>query len=235
MQSVGRAIDDGDRLRILTELTQWASSGNFYALRTRALILLVWGSALRLSEALALDLAQVLEQPHRADLGRLRGTVTVRADQAKGRRQGRHRWNSAGAIVVTQPASRALREYLAEALKREWLKLPAAAGDPLFVTIKGGRTPGAASRTRLGSRAAQRSWADVQRRAGIAEPYRFHDLRHDALTRVGRVANGNVFQVARFGRLRDIRTAQRYVHGSTGEIAELAELAAKRPPPRRGQ
>lgn len=231
----GRAIDDRERNRILSTLTKWAAGGSFYALRTRALILLVWGSALRLSEALALDVAQVLEQPDRAELGRIRGSSLVRPEQAKGRRQGEHRWHSGGTFVITSPAAKALRAYLAEAIARGWITLPAQPRDPLFITVKGGRTKGAPSRERLGSRAAQRSWVDTQQRAGIVDLYRFHDLRHDALTRMGDASNGNVFKVAAFGRLRDIRTAQRYVHTSAGSLAELAELAARRPPPKRGR
>jgi integrase len=226
VNEVGRAIDDGDRGRILAALTQWAASGSFYALRTRALILLVWGSALRLSEALALNIDQILEDPTLDRLGRIRGTALVRADQSKGRRKGPRRWNSSGAFVLTKPARIALREYLAECHKRGWVTLPVKRDTPLFVTVKGGKSKGAPSRERLGKRAAQRSWTEVQKRAKVHEHYRFHDLRHDALTRVGDVSSGNVFKVAQFGRLRDIRTAQRYVHGSTASLAELAELAS---------
>lgn len=230
MSEVGRAVDEADRAKLLATLTQWAAARSFYALRTRALVLLAWGSALRLSECLKLDIEQVLEDPNLRKLGRLRGTAYVRGEQAKGRRKGPRRWNSAGAFVITKPARVALREYLIECVRRGWLTLPAPKGTALFLTIKGRVAKGArVQRGRLGKRAAQHSWTALQKRARISETYRFHDLRHDALTRVGDVSSGNVFKVAQFGRLKDIRTAQRYVHGSMATLAELAELASRAP------
>lgn len=230
MSEAGRAVDDADRAKLLATMTQWAAARSFYALRTRALVLLAWGSALRLSETLKIDLDQVLEDPTAAKLGRLRSTAYVRGEQSKGRRVGERRWNSAGAFVLTKPARIALREYLQECMRRGWLTLPAPKGTPLFLTIKGRVGKGErVQRGRLGKRAAQHSWTALQRRARVLEPYRFHDLRHDALTRFGDVSSGNVFKVAQFGRLKDIRTAQRYVHGSIATLAELAELASAAP------
>lgn len=226
MNEVGRAIDDGDRARILAELSRWAASRSFYALRTRALILLVWGSALRLSEALSLNVDQIVEDPTLDRLGRIRGTALVRAEQSKGRRKGPRRWNSSGVFVLNKAARIALREYLTECVRRGWLELPIPRDTKLFMTVKGGKTKGAVSRGRLGKRAAQRSWTVVQGKAKVADHYRFHDLRHDTLTRIGDASSGNVFKVAQFGRLKDIRTAQRYVHGSTASLAELSELAS---------
>lgn len=226
----GRAIDELDRAKLLATLTQWAASQSFYALRTRALILLAWGSALRLSECLALNVDQILEDPTAETLSRIRGTAYVRADQTKGRRVGHTRWTSAGPFVLTKPARQALRAYLQESIRRGYLSLPPKRGTPLFVTLKGRVDKGQkVKRGRLGKRAAQHSWSSVQRRAGMQDIYRFHDLRHDALTRLGDAAQGNVFKVAQFGRLRDIRTAQRYVHGTIATLAELAELASSPP------
>lgn len=226
MNEVGRAIDDGDRERILAELSRWAASRSFYALRTRALVLLVWGSALRLSEALNLNVDQILEDPTAASLSRIRATAVVRAEQSMGRRRGVQRWNSSGAFVLDKAARLALREYLEECERRGWLTFPVAKDTKLFMTLKGGKTKGAPSRERLGKRAAQRSWTLVQAQAKVADHYRFPDLRHDTLTRIGEASLGNVFKVAQFGRLKDIRTAQRFVHGRTASLAELSELAS---------
>ena len=202
---------------MLSTLDKWAAGDDFNAVRTRALVLLVWGSALRLKEAIALDLSQVLEDPSSSSIGRLRGSAFVRPEQSRG--------DSAGLFLITKPARAALRVYLEECIKRGWLALPATKGTPLFITIKGGRTKGALSRQRLSKRAAQHTWTQLQLRAGIAGAYNFQDLRHDSLTRIGEASNGNVFQVAQFGRLKDIRTAQHFVRGSTSTVAELGELA----------
>lgn len=227
MSEVGRAIDDHDRGKLLATLTQWAAGRSFLALRTRALVLLAWGSALRISELLALNVDQVLEDPRAATLGRIRSTGYVRGEQSKGRRKGPQRWTSAGTFIITKPARAALRDYLIEALERGYLTLPASSSSPLFVALKGRVGKGQkVRRGRLGKRAAQSTWDTVQRKAGLHDPYRFHDLRHDALTRLGEAAKGNPFRVAQYGRLKDIRTASRYVHGSIATLAELAELAA---------
>lgn len=209
----GRAILPDDRARIRAALREWADAGSFHGLRTRALILLVWGSALRLSEALALELGQVLERaptsPKR--LGRVRSTGYLRAEQSK-----KHKGE--GPFVVTKAAREALRAYLSEAIARGWIPTdePAAA---LFVTVKGN------DHARMGKRAAQYSWQQAQERARVAAPYRFHDLRHDALTRFSDQCEGNPFKVATFGRIRDVRTASTYVHADPLRLAKLAELA----------
>lgn len=226
MSGAGRAIEDSDRARVLSTSAKWASSGDFNALRTHALVLLAWGSALRLKEAIALDLDQVLEDPTSEKIGRLRASAFVRPEQSKGSRKGKSTWTSAGLFLITKQARAALRAYLEECIKRGWLTLPAPKGTPLFITIKGGRTKGALSRQRLSKRAAQHTWGQLQLRAGIATAYNFQDLRHDSLTRIGEASDGNVFRVAQFGRLKDIRTAQHFVRGSTATVAELGELAA---------
>lgn len=182
-------------------------------MRTRALVLLMWGSALRVSEALALEVGQVLQSPpaSAARIGRIRGTGYLRATQSK-------RGCGEGPFVITKGARSALRPYLVEAFKRGWLPLEDLAG-PLFITAKGG------SHGRVGKRAAQTSWRQVQDRASVLEPYRFHDLRHDAVTRVSNRAGGDAYKVAAFARLQDIRTTAVYVHSDPVVLSKLAELA----------
>ncbi len=194
-------------------MRQWADSGAFHGLRTRALTLLVWGSALRLSEALALDIGQVLQRvpTNPRTIGKVRGTAYLRPSQSKG-------GHAAGAFVITKAARDALRPYLLEGLRRGWIPV-GDADAPLFVTARGG------GHQRVRKRAAQYAWERLQQRAGIRELYRFHDLRHDAMTRVSNRAGGDMFKVAAFGRLRDIRTTATYVHSDPVALAHLAELA----------
>lgn len=232
MNDLGRAIEPADRAKILRVLSD-VKRGSFVALRDRAIVITAWGSALRLSEVLALDLDQILEDPRASTLGRLRGTVYMRGEQTKGRRKGPRRWNSAGTVVLPKRARLAIREYLNETIKRGWLTLPAPRGTPVFLAIKHGRAnrDGVRKplRSRLGKRAAQRAWQLIQLRAGLLQLYRFHDLRHDSLTRVGHASKGNPFVVAQFGRLKDIKTALRYVHGSVATLTELGELSDREP------
>lgn len=190
------------------------SAHNFTQLRTSALVLLAWGAALRLSEVLALDVDQVLEEPKRSKLARVRATGYLRTDQAE----------RPGAFIITTQARAALGAYLRALIDREWLTLPAQ-GVPLWVTVKGGRNKGAPSRTRLGKRAAQLCLEQALQGAGVVrEPYRFGDLRHDALTKFGASCR-DPFAVAQFGRMGDARTAARYVPHLPSSLAQLASTA----------
>ena len=210
----GRSIAPDDMRRLQKSWAQLPTS-DFAAVRTRALVQLALGSSLRLSECLALDLEQLLQDSPEQRRLRIRKSAYLLDVQAKGGR--------GGVFVLPEDSRRALATYARLARAKGWAFVDEWSG-PVFVTVKGrGRT--GPHHVRLSARAAQVSWARYQDAIGMREPYRFHDLRHDALTRFADSAKGNPFQVAQFGRLRDIRTALRYVHGSTSSIAELAELA----------
>ena len=213
----GRSITAADRRKLRAELARAKSPPQ---LRDRALFLTLWSSAMRVSEALALDLAQCLEDPDRPTLGRFRAEVLLRPEQTKGRRNvpPPQRWNSAGRVHVSAEARAALRPYVQLVLARGWT----STAGPLFISMQG-RGHG-----RLSKRAAQRAWHELQTRAQIRDHYRLHDLRHDAVTRFAAEASGDVFAVAAFARFNDIRTAQRYVHMQAEEIARLAERASRR-------
>lgn len=232
MKEPGRDIDDADRAKALQWLTEQAQRpGAFLHLRNRALMLLAMLSALRLKELLALNVNQVLEDPTTSTLGRLRSSGYIRPEQTKGRRRGERRWTSAGTFVIPKLAREALRAYLSERIKRGWLTLPCKDDVPLFVTWR--RTTKASAKERaadvpgrLAKRSAEAAWEDVQARARLVQRYRFHDMRHDSLTRMSDASGGNPFRVAQHGRLRDIRTAQRYVHNDVATLEELSELAS---------
>lgn len=211
--SAGRTILAHDRARLRAAMREWAGMG-FHGLRTRALIHLVWGSALRLSEALALEVGQVLEGAPKTTtrIGRVTGLGHLRKEQSK-------RGSASGPFVITRIAREALHAYILDALGRGWIPTedPSA---PLFVTAKGG------GHKQVGKRAVQDSWKLLQARARVVEPfYRFHDLRHDALSRYSNRAGGDMYRVAAFGRLTDIRTSAVYVHSDPREIFRLAEEA----------
>jgi site-specific recombinase XerD len=211
MTAPAQTIEPAHARRLLDRLTE--PTKNLTDLRTNALVLLGWGSALKLSEVLALNVDQVLQDPTRAKLTPIRETGYLRADQT----------SAAGPFILSAHAREALARYLRELIDREWLTLPSEG--PLFVTMKGGRTKGAVSRLRLGKRAAQLCFEQLQDRAGIrGAHYRYGDLRHDALTTFGRVA-GSPTTIAQFGRIRDQRTAQRYARSQPASLATIAQLA----------
>lgn len=200
-----------DRTLILTELRKHRAH-DFERLRLRAMALLAMSSGLRLSECLALNVEQITNS---ARSGGVRTSCKLEDEQAKG--------GHGGEFTITSTARAAMRDYLAEARARKWVGLEGA----LFVAMRRGKLSGgdARSHPRLSRVSAWRAWINLQERAGITNPYRFHDLRHESGTRVADASNGNVFKVAGHMRLRDVRTAQTYVHGDANDLAELAERA----------
>lgn len=221
--SHGRAIIPEDRAALLRALAAHGPH-QFEALRTAALVQLAWLSGLRISECIALDVPQLIEW--QGAVVRVRSAGYLRVDQAKGSKGRRPdgQWTSAGQFVVPAPAARALRAYVREGTTRGWLGRDAG---PLFIAH---RRNGATSlgHGRLSRKGAWKAWQQLQRRAGLRRPfYRFHDLRHDAITRFATACHGHAFKVARFARL-DLRTAARYVQlGSWEAIAEIAAVAAR--------
>ena len=211
MKLRGRSIAADDRARILRALKQHHAE-DFEALRTAALVHLAWCSALRLGECCALDVGQLVELGPAGGF-KIRATGDVRRDQAKGGDE----WTSAGQFVVTHPAREALGQYLREARRRRWLDLKLATA-PAFIAAR--------RHCRLTPRAARKAWMRVQARAGVVTPYRFHDLRHDAITRFAEACNGNPWKVAQYGRF-DVSTAFHYVHGSIDAIGAVADRAAR--------
>jgi integrase len=223
MRTRVRCIEPADRKRVLTT---FGKARTLYELRTRALVLLAWGAGLRLKEVCALNLTQVLEDPKAKTLGRIRSQAYLQPRQSKGRRRGnRAPWDSAGAFVITKPARVALRQYLRAAQRVGWVAFPPADNAPVFLASGKGKAGGKTHR--ISRRSAQHAWTELQKAARIAHGYRFHDLRHDALTRFAEAASGDVFRVARFGRC-DPYTALHYVHSSPTALIEIAERAALR-------
>jgi integrase len=186
-------------------------TANATDLRTRAMVLLAWGGALRLNEVLSLDVGQVLTDASSAKLTPIRESAFLRETQV----------HSPGSFVITPPARAALASYLRDLIARGWLVLPAPTR-PLFITIKGGGRGRVPSHERLGKRAAQLCFEQLQRRAGIRDRYRFADLRHDALMRFGK----HGATIAQYGRIRDQRTVRRYLQVAPISLTQIAQLAA---------
>lgn len=68
----------------------------------------------------------------------------------------------------------------------------------------------------------ENAWEHVLKRAGI-EDLRFHDLRHEALSRWAHRLNGDVFKLSLVSGHRTLQMAQRYVHPVQSEL--LAQIA----------
>lgn len=218
-----RVIPDSDRRRIWRELETHAKAGNMSALRTLALVQVTADTGLRLSEILALDCGQILEDA-RAARARIVSSFYLETKQAKGRAStsSRKGYTSAGMIPLPRRSREALLAYLRALRSRGWLR--AWKGSP-WITCKGHdkRT----SHHPVGDRAVQKTWHAWQQRAGVRSPYRWHDLRHTAITRWSRSSGGDVFAVAELARHKNIRTTQRYVHQEPARLSAIADAASE--------
>lgn len=207
----GRAIHPADAKRIIRGLNTWASTGNFTGLRTRAIVYLAWGSALRISECLALDVSQIRDTSTKRL--RIRERPFLRHAQAKN--------GNGGRFLISPRAQTALRAYLLEARRRDWID--ESWTGPLFIGAKRWRKGG---HDRLAYRSFNILWNDFLNRLELPERYRFHDIRHDSITRYSQEVNGDVSKVMRFGRLKNMKTASVYVHEDMTKVLDAAKRAA---------
>lgn len=227
MNRRARAIADRDLRAILASLDDRSTGSrrDVSAMRVRVLALLGVESGLRLSEALALRLEQVIEDPH-ASSPRIVAQLDLEEHQAKGR-SGPRGYTSAGIVNVPKRTRAAIRAYVIELRRRGWIKGPPWRGT-LFVRTRPGRLGSdELAHGPWSARSAQAAWIEAQRRAGVARPYRVHDLRHTAITRWAAAAGGDAYAVAALARHADVRTSIGYVHHSPARMLEIAERAAR--------
>lgn len=207
----GKPLTTADRLALKKALSDRAAKGNFAAIRLRALVILTCGSGLRLSEATALEVRQMIEGAGDRRY-RIVSRALLRSDQAKRRRSRR--------FYIPREARSAIRSYLEYARKKKLLSIPGPAGQSLFVATKRPHKGQA-----VNVRTIQIQWQELQKKTGITEPYRWHDLRHEAASNFTRKAS-NPFDVRDFLGVKSLSTASIYVHGDSDEILRIAEEAA---------
>ena len=207
----GKPLTPEDRNAIRAALDKSAAKGNFAAIRLRALVFLTWCSGLRLAESTALQLRQMLEGvgPRR---WRIVSRATLRADQAKRARARR--------FYVPREARTAIRMYIDAARKKNLITIPGKPDAPLFVATKH-KTKG----QKIAERTIEIQWQALQKKTGILDPYRWHDLRHEAASRFAQHA-ATAYQVRDFLGVRSLATASIYVHSDQDDILEIAEKAA---------
>lgn len=221
----GRPIPDRDRRALLDELDAWTARGRFAAVRDRALYVLCLTTGIRLAEALRLDVGDVLERVENKR-PRIASQFYLSVGKAKGEPKSATRtgYTSARSIFLAEPARRALRVYLDDAARRGWMPRDPWAG-PLFLTVKGRASAG---HHRLCKRTAQAHFRAWQERARIADPYRFHDLRHTALSRLADAAGGDVHTVAVLAGHSSPAQTMGYLHASPHKLEQLSDKAARR-------
>jgi integrase len=104
-------IDPRDESRLLRALDAWADTGNLVALRTRALVLLLWDGAVRTSAALGMNIEDAID--HDARLPTVANRIVVRPPEESG--------PIGRTVVLSGRAQDALTKYLRAAKKGGWL------------------------------------------------------------------------------------------------------------------
>lgn len=174
--------------------------------RDHVIISLAVGTALRESEIAGLDLGDVSR-----DGRQLRESFPLRtyklsrhrhgiADPEEYDRQVRKRQR----VVLPEATFYKLEKYLRS------LPLPRNLDRPLFLSERG---------TRISTRRMRSMWRTWQRRAGIADPYSFHDLRHTAIS-IYRARTRDIRLTQLFARHARIETTTIYDHPRDQELLE---------------
>jgi integrase len=198
-------------------LNRWAESGSYTGARCRALVLLCAGTGLRLSEAVALDLGQLLVRPERVNGWQIKTKCVLRKEQIKGKRE-------AAWFVIPEKIKPEIKAYIRLSKKKGWIKFPLQK-TPLFFTYKNtGKGNGG---QRLSKRTGQHDFKELQKMAAIADPYRFHDLRHTYQTNIRKAGCNDPWIMAQASRLRSIELTMTYAHTDYEEINEAVEKASE--------
>ena len=215
MNREGSSVSGEDHVKIRMALNRESRIG-WIEKRMKAMVFCAWSSAIRLGELLNLDIVDVLESTHKGGRWKVKETFVLTAAKAK-RFQGGG--TASGKIHFNRMTRQAIRDYISAAIEVGAMKSPLKKNQPLWVSQQ---------KTRISSRTVQRLWVDLQLRAGIDGDcvYRWHDLRHTALTVVGEL--GDVFDVVALGRFKTIKNTIRYVHPSDERMIELVERGSKR-------
>lgn len=221
MNRRARPVLDADRKRIWSTLEAHSAAGDFGALRMLAIASLVHDGGLRLAEVLALTIEQITDNAPANRAPRFVSMFHLTETQAKGRKKNgdRRGYTSARPVVLPKRVREILGRYCRELRRRKWIR---AWRGSLWITIKG---RGEAAHRQLSERALQAAWTTWQGRAGVADPYRFHDLRHTAITRWA-AASDDAFAVANLAGHSDVGTTLGYTHASTQRLASIVEKAA---------
>ena len=214
MNRAGVAISGEDHVKIRNGLNREARIG-WIEKRMKAMVFCAWSSAIRLGELINLDIVDVLESSQKGHW-KVKETFLLPSKKAKKFQGG---GTASGKIHLNRVARQAVREYLSAAVDAEMMPRPLKKNQPLWVSQQ---------KCRINARTVERLWVDVQLRSGIDSDclYRWHDLRHTALTVVGEI--GDVFDVVALGRFKSIKNTIRYVHPSDERMIELVERGSKR-------
>jgi integrase/recombinase XerC len=175
--------------------------------RDHCIFSIALGTALRLSEILALDLFDVLTKE-----GKVRRTIQLQ--HFKGQR--REKDPSSQRVILPDATFYKLEKWIAVrrktriAQEKKWLIV-----GPLFFSNEG---------RRLHPRSMRDAFYTWQERAGFDHRYNFHALRHTAISNIYR-SSGDIRIAQRVARHRNLQSTTIYEHASDDMIAAAVKKA----------
>jgi integrase/recombinase XerC len=184
-------------LRLLATAERAARSGTASGKRDLALIRLLHDLGLRRAEVAALDLAAL-------DLAAGRLMVV-----GKGKTEpGPHKLNKPAALALA-----------------DWIEARGPEPGPLFTRLDRARPRGELAR--LDGDAILEAVAALGEKAKLPGKVRPHGLRHEAVTRVLELTNGNIDAAQKFARHADPKTTQRYNDNRKDVAGDMAALLGR--------
>jgi integrase/recombinase XerC len=111
-----------------------------------------------------------------------------------------------------------------QAALEEWIEVRGDWSGPLFYRLD---SAAGGSRKRLTGHAVDRLVKRLSKRAGLERPTRPHGIRHQAITRVAELNDGNMVKTQRFGRHAKSDTTGRYIDNQRDDYGESARALAK--------
>lgn len=209
--------------RITRALTQWCTSGEPAALRTRALIYLLWDGAVKTKGALSLDVQDVLDRTKEQVAAKK--VVAQRPCEANRYRQ-RH-------FGMRARSRDALTAYLRAGLSAGWLR--PAATSPLFVSTSGHRQG-----QRMSRRTAIHSFRQFQsRHLGQRAMYQLQDLVYSGRVAFLEASGDRVELLQEHAGLTDNQAwkyrGRMFTGGTAADVLEAMDLGCRlRPDPSTG-
>ena len=211
----GLAIPFQDSITIHSALNERCrGETHFDFLRLRAVVLLMWSGALRVSECLALDVAQIIEA--RDGKMYVKSSCVLRAEQRGDRHELRR--SEPHEFPIDREAKAALVAYIIAAKKKGWLR---GWTGPLFIASRGVR--GARGHERWSKRALETAWCAKRATMKLDREYELRDVRHDAILR----RPGSVEERASFGRVSRRSITTSYSHPDPDGFREMREAVVE--------
>ena len=200
VRSAPRSMSASEQAKVLK-----VTGEHVHGFRDHVMISMALGTALRESELAALNIGDVLTL-HRD----VRTQIELQVYARKGRINASPRKQVPQRVFIPKAARLKLEKFIDWKKKR---RQGIGAADPLFLSEKG---------ERIAARTMRHIWRKWQQRAGLENPYTFHELRHTALTNLY-ASTQDLLLVQKQARHASVTSTQIYAHVSDAQSRAAIE------------